>query len=198
MSRSEFYDNVVNKLIDVNTCSKTYWKCIKHVYGSKQLSLVPDIEAFGHIISDSEEKAVLFNNYFAEQCQLDSSGDDTLPIFSYLTDSRLNSLIINPGEVLKILQGLNPSKAVGYDNINNRILKECSLSLNVPLSLLFNLSLSKAFSLLVGKRPTLFLFLKKVIILPIIDQCLCCLVYLKYLKRLYTLIYINTARRIIY
>ena len=161
LSRSEFYDNVVNKLIDVNTCNKTYWKFIKLVYGCKQLSLVPDIEAFGHIISDSEEKAVLFNNYFAEQCQLDSSGDDTLPIFSYLTDSRLNSLIINPGEVLKILQGLNPSKAVGYDNINNRILKECSLSLNVPLSLLFNLSLSK------GVFPTCW---KKANVVPVFKK----------------------------
>ena len=102
-----FYNNVVNKLTDVNTSSKTYWKFIKLVCGCKQHSLIPDLEHFGNTISDSSEKATLSNNYFVEQCQTDFGGDNSLPDFTFITESRLRSLSINSSDFLKILKSLN-------------------------------------------------------------------------------------------
>ena len=95
LSRNNFFNNVVNKLTDVNTSSKIYWKFIKLVYGCKQHSLIPDLEHFGNTISDSSEKATLFNKYFVEQCQTDSDNDSSLPDFTFITKSRLSSLSIN-------------------------------------------------------------------------------------------------------
>ena len=88
----------------MNTSSKTYWKFIKLVYGCKQHSLIPDLKHFGNAISDSSEKATLFNNYFVEQCQTDSDGDNPLPDFTFITESRFSSLSINSSDVLKILE----------------------------------------------------------------------------------------------
>ena len=161
LSRNNFHNNVVNKLTDVNTSSKTYWKFIKLVYGCKQHSLMPDIEHFGNTISDSSEKATLFNNYFVEQCQTDSDGDNSLPDFTFITNSRYSSLSITSSDVLKILKGLNTCKAAGHDNINKIILKECALSIYVPLSRLFNLSLSN------GVFPTCW---KKANVIPIFKK----------------------------
>ena len=112
------YNNVVNKLTDVNTSSKTYWKFIKLVYGCKQHSPIPDFEHFGNTISDSSEKATLCNNYFVEQCQTVSDADNSFPDFIFMTESRLSNLSINSSDVLKILKGLNTCKAAGHDNIN--------------------------------------------------------------------------------
>ena len=186
--------------LSVNTSSKTYWKFIKLVYGCKQHSLIPDLEHFGNTISDSSEKATLFNNYFVEQCQTDSDGDNSLPDFTFITESILSSLSINSSHVLKILKGLNTCKAAGHDNINNRILKECALSIYVPLSRLFNLSLSNGVFPTCWKKATLFLFLKKEtgIILKIIGQFLYCPLYQKYLKKLYIATFINTANSMTY
>ena len=58
--------------------------------------------------------------------------------------SELNSLGLNPEEVLSILKSLPTGKAVGPDGVSNRILKELAEKIHVPLTRLFNHSLSKS------------------------------------------------------
>ena len=133
-------------------------------------------------------------------CQTYSDGDNSLPDFTFITESRLSSLSINSSDVLKILKGLNTCKATGHYNINNIILKECTLS-NMFLFLVYLISrFQMVYFLHVGKKPTLFLFFKKEtgIILKIIGQFLYCPPYQKYLKKLYIATFINTANSMTY
>jgi len=119
------------------------------VYGSKALYKIPDLRNGDTLISESHNKAALFNNYFAEQCSLASGSEtDPLPEFHLLTEATLDSITTTPFEVFRILRSLDTSKASGPDGISNRILKECADSLSNPLSRLFNLSFVQ------GRFPT--------------------------------------------
>lgn len=141
-ARSKFYSDIADKLLDSETNSKTYWKLSKLVYGNKVSKNVPDLLKNDTPVSDSAEKASLFNTFFSEQCRLPPGSDaDPLPDFQLLTDSVLDHINSTPAEVKKILKSLNIAKAVGPDGISNRILRECADSLCVPLARLFNLSL---------------------------------------------------------
>jgi len=61
-----------------------------------------------------------------------------LPNLSFVTDQRLNPLVVEPFDVYSMLSNLNPAKCTGFKNLPNRLLKSCSRSLATPLSLLFN------------------------------------------------------------
>ena len=140
-SRTKYFSDISEKLLDRTTCTKTYWKLTKMVYGSKVVKGIPDMSSNGSNISDTHEKATLFNQYFSEQCSLPPGSDvDPLPDFKLLTQSTLDSISTSPEEIRKILLNLNTSKASGPDGISNKILKECAHSLCSPLARLFNLS----------------------------------------------------------
>ena len=57
--------------------------------------------------------------------------------------SELDSLVLDPEEVLSILKSLPVGKAVGPDGISNRILKELANQIGEPLTCLFDQSLAK-------------------------------------------------------
>ena len=92
-------------------------------------------------ISDSQEKANLLNEFFTEQTILN---DDNVPIpdISY-TNSSMPSFTVSPHEVQSVLLSLTLGKASGPDEINNRVLRELSNVLSVPLCELFNKSLTE-------------------------------------------------------
>lgn len=83
-----------------------------------------------------ERKCFRFNEYFCEQCNIDERNPRLLPLI-------LNwNIILNEDEIEKVLKSLDPSKAIGPDKFNPRILKEGASILKYPLCLLFNLSLN--------------------------------------------------------
>ena len=57
--------------------------------------------------------------------------------------SELDSLVLDPEEVLSIIKSLPVGKAVGPDGVSNRILKELADQIGEPLTCLFNQSLAK-------------------------------------------------------
>ena len=87
-SRSIYFSDISEKLLDPATCVKTYWKLTKMVYGAKVVKGIPDLVTQTSNISDTYEKASLFNKYFTEQCSLPPD-TDPLPEFKLLTDSKL-------------------------------------------------------------------------------------------------------------
>ena len=95
----------------------------------------------GQIYIEEKEKANILNNFFTEQTLLDDS-QATLPQTVKNTTYKLDSIIVTPEEVRDTLQSLPIGKAAGPDLINNRILKELAQPLALPLSDLFNMSLS--------------------------------------------------------
>ena len=69
---------------------------------------------------DSIEKANIFNEYFASQCQLpDGSNDHPLSPFRYETDERLANITFFPSDIHTILTNLDVNKATGPDKIGN-------------------------------------------------------------------------------
>ena len=93
-------------------------------------------------ISDTNEKANLLNNFFAEQSLLDDHSA-TLPDSVDSGGPTLDSIVFTLTEVKDILNTLKLGKASGPDNVNNRILKEAAVPLPDPLCDLFNYSMSK-------------------------------------------------------
>ena len=95
------------------------------------------------LISDDYEKACLLNNYFCSISTLNDS-NTSKPDFPLRTNATLDFFQITPSKVLDILQILKLGKASGLDSISHQMLKKTCNTVCVPLSLLFNLSLSKS------------------------------------------------------
>ena len=94
------------------------------------------------LITEDDRKADIFNNYFASIASPDHS--DLLPYlpnFQFLTDSRIENIQTSEVEVQRLPSQLNANKSTGPDGIGNWVLKHCSKSLSIPLTILFNKSL---------------------------------------------------------
>jgi len=88
------------------------------------------------------EKASLFNTYFKSvftksNFVLPSSSDIVTP------DPIISDITISEEAVYKSLSSLNPTKAMGMDNIGPKVLKICAASLTIPLHHLFLMCLSQ-------------------------------------------------------
>ena len=81
------------------------------------------------------------HTFFTEQTLLDES-QATLPQTVTNTTYKLDSIIVTPEEVRYTLKSPPTDKAAGPDLINNRLLKQLAQPLALPLSDLFNFSLS--------------------------------------------------------
>ena len=115
---------------------------VKSVFNNNKHASIPTLVDNGIHYTHDTDKAELLNNYFVSQSVLPAS-DVALPPFYYLTPARLDQIAVTPEAVKKILLSLDTSKAVGPDQIGNRILKECAESLCILLSILFKKSLDE-------------------------------------------------------
>ena len=87
-----------------------------------------------------QDKATTLNDYFCSISMIDDLNIE-LPVFENRTEISLSHIVITQSEVTDILNTLKVNKATGPDGISHRMLKNCSVSLAIPLCLLFNLSL---------------------------------------------------------
>ena len=76
------------------------------------------------------------NEFFSKQCTL-IINDSILPDFQYVTDARIDSIIIKKEDVLSLVRNLNPNKATGSDEISGHMLKICDESVILPLLIIF-------------------------------------------------------------
>ena len=87
------------------------------------------------------EKANILNKYFSTISDLDDSHSE-LPNFAERTNDVLENFIISRDEVFDIIKTLQHNKATGPDGLSHRLLRGVSSSISLPLSILFNMSLS--------------------------------------------------------
>ena len=104
------------------TVPKTYWSIINKFLSNKKTPIIPPVLVNGELVSDFEQKANLFNNYFASQCTLIKDGSK-LPNFSYKTEKILISFDIKDGDILPVTKNLNVDKAHGLDQLSIRMIK---------------------------------------------------------------------------
>ena len=110
-----------NKRIDKATGPKAYWNIINSFLNKCKIPRIPP----------------LFNNYFLNQCKLILNGSN-LPLSTQITNSNLDTIIINRNLILDIIKNLNINKAHGPDDISGRMIHLCGANITLPLSIIFN------------------------------------------------------------
>ena len=95
------------RLSKSGTTIQQIWSIIKSTFLKKSKNLViPPILFNNTFISDIQEKANLFNNYFAQQCTLlDGS---CLPPFTLRTKNTLLDVPFDDSAILTIMENLKP------------------------------------------------------------------------------------------
>ena len=84
-------------------------------------------------ISDIQEKANLFNDYFPKQCT--PLAGSCLPPFKLRTKMTLYDVPFGKLDILNIINKLNPTKAHGWDGISIRMIQICGDEIAAPLSI---------------------------------------------------------------
>lgn len=139
-SKQDYINQLSNKLQSVTLSSKDWWTTLKAFISPSTKSSVPTLEKDGCIYSDETDKANLLNDFFRDQTLLDDR-NARVPDVEVYVENILSTLVISPFEIESVMKSLSLGKAVGSDDINNRILRELAHELSYPLSSLINQSL---------------------------------------------------------
>jgi len=120
---------------------------------------IPPLNVDDTVFYSEQEKANAFNDFFVSQTKLENNNQECPlpPVYSFR--EHLTDIELNTGDIRKILQSLPLMKAVGTDQINNRVMRELSLELAEPLCQIFNKSLRD--SIPYGRKQTYVLCSKK-------------------------------------
>ena len=97
---------------------------------------IPPILHNNQFILNCKEKASLFNDFFAKQCQ-PIQNSSSLPDFHYLTRNKINSVLINSDDILSLIRNVDPNKSNGPDLITGHMLQLSDKSIVLPLKLIF-------------------------------------------------------------
>ena len=140
-AKSDYFSKVNSELGNPAISSKKWWKLSKSLLSNKFYSPVPDLIVNGNTISEPRDKAEAFNQFFISQSCLVNADHAVVPLLNVSIDT-LTTLVIEEFEVFNILNNLDVSKACGFDNISNKLLKLCAATIFKPFTRLINTSLS--------------------------------------------------------
>jgi len=99
------------------------------------------IQQDNRTIHNPYQRAIISNEYF--NSTFTTSDFPLPPNHSFpIPSTYLSEAYITEAEVYEILADLDPTKAMGCDNIHPIVLKHCSNLLASPIALLFNMSVS--------------------------------------------------------
>ena len=136
-SNENFYNKLVKKLKSSNTSNKTYWSLMKSFVNGKKAPIISPLLFNNNLISNFKEKANIFYDFFAQQCQ-PIANNSILPTNQiFYTQNRLRDFNIDYGKISKLINGLNPHKAHGHDEIYIRMVKSCNLTITKSLSIIY-------------------------------------------------------------
>ena len=80
-------------------------------------------------------------HFFVTQCKPILNGS-TLPLFTYISDKKLENFEIGHEIILNLIKGLKANKAHGADKISVQMIQLCGKSLALPLEIIFDNILS--------------------------------------------------------
>ena len=108
---------------------------------------IPPLLVGDKFITTCKEKATLFNDYFLLQCK-PIQNSSTLPVFSYITNSTLETVDFDRQSILTLINALNVNKAYGVDQISVQMIsvqmiKLCGNSILLPLQIIFTNIIAK-------------------------------------------------------
>ena len=85
---------------------------------------IPPLLENGVFVTNLENKASMFNDYFVEQCSAINTSS-TLPSFTPRCNPLLYDFDIDRNKVLRLIRSLDSKKAHGCDDISVSMIKMC-------------------------------------------------------------------------
>ena len=139
-AKTTYESNLIHNFASTND-SKIY----QYIRNLTNSHLIPTTIHLDNLSAhDDFGKATLFNQYFHSVFTISSMDLPTdINTIDSSVDNHLISISISEGEVLEVLNSLDPHKSTGIDGIGPKILKHCALFLFKPLHFLYTLSLQK-------------------------------------------------------
>ena len=134
------HDLYVNNLIgDIKANPRDFYRCINSQKKDTQ-GIPPLKRRNGSGLAESElEQAEEFNGHFTESDVFNKSEHTQVPLPNRSAPF-MEEICVSAGGVTKLLKGLNPSKAVGPDELHPRVLKELASELGPMFAHLFQQS----------------------------------------------------------
>ena len=135
-AKQTYYKKLGEKLSDPETGQKIFWNAFRRITNKSKHSNIPPIVDNNLYISNFQHKTNIFNDYFADQCQI-IDNDSTLPEMSYKTNASIYQIKITIENIVDIINKMNSNKAGGYDGISVNMLQLCVSEVASPLQIIF-------------------------------------------------------------
>ena len=141
IAKDNYFASLGRKLSNPAIGIKTYWSTLNKIVNKKKATNIPPLLENGLFVTNFQNKAEIFNNYFVQQCSLNMN-DSVLPR-SYITrcNNLLETIEIDADKVLRIIRSLDCNKAHGWDDMSVSMVKICDSSIVRPLCLIYETSM---------------------------------------------------------
>ena len=118
--------------------NKQWWKLVNKFLNRKGVNNdeIPPISYNGKTYYSNKEKASALNDFFVDQCTLPGN-DDPLPHIDF-KHTEFTEMVLTVEEVMKEIKVLKQNKAVGPDQIHNKLLVAAADIIADPLTKFFN------------------------------------------------------------
>ena len=118
IAKDNYFASLGRKLSNPAIGIKTYWSTLNKIVNKKKATNIPPLLENGLFVTNFQNKAKIFNNYFVQHCSLNMN-DSVLPR-SYITQciNLLETIEIDANKVLTIIRSLDCNKAHGWDNMS--------------------------------------------------------------------------------
>ena len=109
---------------------------MRRLLNNKKITNIPPLQEGSSFVTNFQEKASIFNSYFAEQCT-PLQNSSCLPRLVFKTNSRLTEVSVTTDQIVKIINNINNNKAHGFDDVSVKMIKLCPELLSIPLKIIF-------------------------------------------------------------
>ena len=117
-SKKIYFDNLGEKLRDPKLNRKAYWGILKSFTNWKEIPIIPPLLIHDQLVTNFNEKANNFNEYFSNQCSVIDNSSKLLTDQAPYTTLLLSSINIKESDILNILKSLDANKAHEHYDIN--------------------------------------------------------------------------------
>ena len=142
MSKQNYLNDLGTKRTDKTLGKKSYWKMVNDLMSKCEIPRIPSLLVGDKFMNTCKEKATLFNDFSLLQCK-PIQNSSTLPVFSYISNSTLETVDFDRQSILTSINTLNVNKAYGADQISVQMIKLCGNSILLPLQIIFTNIIAK-------------------------------------------------------
>ena len=121
-----------HKAVETNLIrKKSFYNYVNRKLGTRSAVASSVKKSDGSLTSDDNEKAEIFNKFFAGVFTDDNGEEPTIDSVEGAT--HLENILFTPSAVQRTLQNLKPTSSVGPDQIPSLLLKPLAFELSHPL-----------------------------------------------------------------